>query len=529
MAIDLLGPLRLDEGAVQLGHRDRVVLSALAMRPGEVVTTEQLGDAVWGDEPPATWRKNLQNCVVRLRRALGADAIETTPDGGYRLALAADRVDAQQFERTVTRGSELLTLGEFDRAAYTLAQGLALWRGRPLAELEDWEPGRIEADRLAELRLTAEELWLEATLAAGQHREVLARGQAMVRAAPLREERWRLLALAQYQSGRQSDALRTIQQVRRMLAESSVSTRGRSSSGSSRRCCGRTRGCWSMRSRAQPSTACPYRGLSPYGLDDAEVFFGREAGVASCTERLQREGVVVVVGPSGSGKSSLVRAGHRRGVAGLRAGRRRDHARGASTRRTSPPGRRAPGVLVVDQCEEVFTLCDDENEREAFLDAVVEQRRTPASWWHCEPTGWASSPVTLRSLDLVERGLYLIPAMSEADLRAAIEGPARQSGLVVEPGLVDLLVREVEGEPGALPLLSHVLRETWMRRESRSLTVAGYQACGGIRGAVAQSAEEVYAQDRALRAPRTPGHPAAARGSRRGRRAGAGARPADAR
>ena len=93
---------------------------------------------------------------------------------------------------------------------------------------------------------------------------------------------------------------------------------------------------------------------------------------------------------------------------------------------------------------------------------------------------------------LVEPGLHLLSAMSEGDLRAAIEGPARQVGLLLEPGLVDLLVREVEGEPGALPLLSHALHETWQRREGRTLTVAGYQRTGGIRGSVAQSAEEVY-------------------------------------
>jgi hypothetical protein len=93
---------------------------------------------------------------------------------------------------------------------------------------------------------------------------------------------------------------------------------------------------------------------------------------------------------------------------------------------------------------------------------------------------------------IVEQSLYLLKAMDDNDLRAAIEGPARQAGLLLEPGLVDLLVRDVEGEPGALPLLSHALRETWERREGRILTVDGYQASGGIRGAVAQSAEEVY-------------------------------------
>ena len=105
---------------------------------------------------------------------------------------------------------------------------------------------------------------------------------------------------------------------------------------------------------------------------------------------------------------------------------------------------------------------------------------------------------------LVERGLYVLAAMPPEELHQAIEGPARQFGLIIEPGLADLLAREVEGETGALPLLSHTLRETWLRREGRTLTVAAYQSTGGIRGAVAQSAEGVYSrlgadQQRALR------------------------------
>ena len=82
--------------------------------------------------------------------------------------------------------------------------------------------------------------------------------------------------------------------------------------------------------------------------------------------------------------------------------------------------------------------------------------------------------------------------MTADDLRACVQGPAQQAGLLLEPGLVDLLLREVEGEPGALPLLSHALRETWAHREGRTLTVEGYRATGGIRGAVARTADEVW-------------------------------------
>ena len=94
---------------------------------------------------------------------------------------------------------------------------------------------------------------------------------------------------------------------------------------------------------------------------------------------------------------------------------------------------------------------------------------------------------------LIERGLYLLGPLDTGGLRAAIERPARQAGLVVEPGLVDLLVSDIGDDPGALPLLSHALQETWVRREGRTLTVDGYRASGGIRGSVAQSAEGVYA------------------------------------
>ena len=95
---------------------------------------------------------------------------------------------------------------------------------------------------------------------------------------------------------------------------------------------------------------------------------------------------------------------------------------------------------------------------------------------------------------LLERGLHLVGGLGEEGLAQAIEGPARQVGLSVEHGLVDLLVHEVKDDPGALPLLSHVLLETWRRREGNTLTVDGYRASGGIHGAVAQSAERLYAQ-----------------------------------
>jgi DNA-binding SARP family transcriptional activator len=214
--IALLGPLAINGEPAAVGPRDRVVLSALALRPGEALSAERLADALWGEAPPPSWNKVVSGCVMRLRRTLGADAIETTPHG-YRLVVGSDDVDAQRFERLLRRGRELLALGEPDRANSAVTAALDLWRGRPLAELEGWEPGRIEADRLAELHGDAEEERLEAAISAGRHAEVLAEAQARVAEAPLRERRWALLARAQYQAGRQADALRTLLRARSVL------------------------------------------------------------------------------------------------------------------------------------------------------------------------------------------------------------------------------------------------------------------------------------------------------------------------
>ena len=216
VAISVLGPLNVDGDESSLGPRDRVVLEVLALRPGEVVSAERLADAMWGESRPRRGTRWCRGVSSRLRKTLGVGAIETSP-AGYRLTTPPDDIDAQRFERMVRRSSELLTLGEHDRAAYVSGEALALWRGPALRELEGWEAGRIEAGRLDELRLDAEEIRLDAALRAGQHRQVLAEAQARVAEAPLRERRWALLALAQYQAGRQGDALRTLHQARTVL------------------------------------------------------------------------------------------------------------------------------------------------------------------------------------------------------------------------------------------------------------------------------------------------------------------------
>jgi WD40 repeat protein/DNA-binding SARP family transcriptional activator/energy-coupling factor transporter ATP-binding protein EcfA2 len=458
-----------------------------------VVSSEELADVVWGERRPPSWPKIIQGCVVRLRKILGVPSIETLPLG-YRLTVPLDEIDAQRFERAMARARTLLAADEAERSALVLADALTLWRGRPLAELDGWDTARIEAERLGELRRAAEELYVEAALRSGQHDKVLAKAQALVNEAPLRELRWILLATAQYQAGQQSDALRTIHRLRTVLNRELGLDPNPEIDALEQAILRQDPSLVAGRALPEPAPVCPYPGLKAYDLDDADGFFGRDTDIAACQRKLAENSVLAVVGPSGCGKSSLVRAG-------VAASLRRDGKRvvvmtpgvhPVTALAATMPVTGPPPALVVDQCEEVFSLCSDVAERDKFLSALsAHQAVAPLilSFRADRIADISSHPVFARA---VEQGLHLLSGMTQTDLRAAIEQPARLASLAVEPGLVDLLANEVADQPGALPLMSHALRETWQRREGRTLTVAGYNASGGIRGAVAQSAEEVY-------------------------------------
>jgi DNA-binding SARP family transcriptional activator/WD40 repeat protein len=492
VAVSLLGPLRVD-GNGQLSPRDRVVLSALAIRSGDVLSPEQLADALWGEAPPASWPKVVQGCVLRLRQSLGRDAVQTT-SGGYRLTLGDDEIDVRRFERLVERGRRLVAGGEPDRAAAGLAEALSLWRGRPLADLDRWPAGQAEAARLEELRQAAEETLVEARLASGA--DTVADATALVAAGPVREHRWWLLAVSLYRAGRQTDALAALRRARRTLQEELGLDPGEELVALEHAILTHDPALAGPVPAPRPaSDVCPYKGLVVYDRGDAEWFFGRDEEVAACLHALRASPLLVVAGPSGCGKSSLVRAGV---VPALEAAR---HTATVLTPGSDPAaaltaaltGTRRDAVVVVDQLEELFTAGHDPSVVTDFLDRLVGLASAGVSVVavvRADQLGGLSSSAAMARA--VERGLHLVAPMSEDDLRQAVEGPAHRAGLRLEPGLADLLLREVEGEAGALPLLSHALAETWAQREGAVLTVDGYRATGGIRGAVAQTAEQLW-------------------------------------
>jgi WD40 repeat protein/tRNA A-37 threonylcarbamoyl transferase component Bud32/energy-coupling factor transporter ATP-binding protein EcfA2 len=234
---------------------------------------------------------------------------------------------------------------------------------------------------------------------------------------------------------------------------------------------------------------CPYRGLIAFEPEDGDVFFGREEIVASIVDRLAETQFIGVVGASGSGKSSLVRAGvvpaHPGEVAVVTPGSDPEDAL-----RRALAG--APSLLVADQLEEVFTLCRDDGARARFFDALMDATASMRVLVVLRADFYGHCAAHPRVAAALAGHQHLLGPMRSDELRRAIEGPARAAGLRFEPGVVDALLADVEGEPGGLPLLSHALYETWARRDGRVLTRAGYLAAGGVRGAIAQTAEEVY-------------------------------------
>jgi DNA-binding SARP family transcriptional activator/streptogramin lyase len=201
--------------------RERALLAVLLLRRGEVVSTDALVDALWGDEPPSTATKALQGYVSHLRRLLDeagrGRALETQPPG-YLLRLDDDRVDAFRFEALAARGWRELESAPATALA-TFEEALALWRGPALSEFAFAEFAQAEIRRLEELRLETVEGRIEAMLRLGRHGAVVAELATRVEAHPLRERLRGQLMLALYRSGRQAEALEVYREGRTLLSD----------------------------------------------------------------------------------------------------------------------------------------------------------------------------------------------------------------------------------------------------------------------------------------------------------------------
>ncbi len=222
----ILGPLvaSLDDQPMSLGgQRQRSVIAALLLARGQVVSADRLTDAVWSGAAPRSANASLHAYVSHLRRILEPGRAARSPStvlvsqsNGYALRVPTMSVDAWRFEHLVRSASGLT---DPRLRVATLSEALGLWRGEAVAEYAEQEWARPDANRLTELRGLAREQLLAARLDAGETAILVPEIEALLTEAPLREERWRLLALALYRSHRQADALATLRRARTMLAE----------------------------------------------------------------------------------------------------------------------------------------------------------------------------------------------------------------------------------------------------------------------------------------------------------------------
>jgi hypothetical protein len=286
----------------------------------------------------------------------------------------------------------------------------------------------------------------------------------------------------------------------------------------------------------------PFRGLQVFEEEHADNFFGREALTQQLVERLRTHRFLALLGPSGSGKSSVVRAGlvpelRHDAIPGsgawpivvLKPGAHPlaalatalaqvagDEAVGLASDDSiltallhdteglhravqsgltgSPDSRRI--AVVIDQFEEVFTLCHDEAERDRFISLLLAASTTPEGrtvivlTMRADFMGRTTAYPALAAS--IAEHVVLVTPMTREELRRAIVMPARRAGLQVEESLVETILAELGGEAGALPLLEDTLLELWQGRSGGWLTMERYQRIGGVRGALEQRADALY-------------------------------------
>lgn len=217
--VRILGPIDLltDEGVVQIGgSHARKLLAGLVLAANHSLSVDRLAWILWGEEVPPSRDNTIQSYIHRLRQLLGPDVI-LSEDHGYELRLLPNQVDALEFERLMGLADE--SRDNAEECSLICKQALALWRGEAFGEFGSEDPFRLEVLRLDEMRLFAMELKLESELAFDRPEMIVGTIEGLVEEHPYNERLWHLLVEALARSGRRVDALRSLQDLRRLLAD----------------------------------------------------------------------------------------------------------------------------------------------------------------------------------------------------------------------------------------------------------------------------------------------------------------------
>ncbi|HVN52880.1 MAG TPA: BTAD domain-containing putative transcriptional regulator [Anaerolineaceae bacterium] len=543
LALSFLGQydVRLDGRPLTGFQSDkaRALLAYLTVESGRSHRRERVASLFWPESSEATARASLRSALANLRR-LANDAEAQTPcfiitPETIQFNLQGEVwLDVAEFNRMFpSEGNITAVLDPSSQLLEAARSALSLYRGNFLEGLTI--KNCPEFDNWA--YQISVSLQNRASHAFGQMAGYFERcgeiGQALGYARRRLElEPWQEEAHSQFirllaKSGDRSAALNQYEASRRILADEL----GVEPSPDTIRLVEAIRegkGLEAYPALAEPLPAPgepPYKGLQFFDVLDSDLFFGRESLTARLGEHLEAlvrslekgrgqpgDHFLAIVGASGSGKSSLLRAGLA-ALVSRNAFPGREKVNGKVQvpwtveiiTPTAHPMEKLKGLvdrlsgrrlLIVDQFEELFTLCRSEPQRQAFIDRLLHRDEPVVIALRADFYAHCGQYPELRKA-LSARQEY-VGAMSFAELRQAIEEPARRNGWNLEQGLVDLILKDVGAtedrlaEPGALPLISYALLETWKRRRGRTLVLIGYQEAGGVHGVIANTAERVF-------------------------------------
>jgi len=530
----------------------RALLAYLAVESQRPHPRESLAALLWPDWPNRAALSNLRYALSDLRKVTGdrgadppfllisREAIQFNAESDHCLDVAefvrlADGQDVEQLE-----GAVKLYQGDF-------LEGFSLSEAAPF---EDW--ARLKSEQLQRCYLEALHRLAAILEARGEYERALGYARKEVTAEPLDESGQRQVMRLLAFSDRRAEALIHYEACREVLKKELGAVPSRE-----------TEDLYQLLLKGElPPTlspellrperaarqvgSCPYRGLAAFREQDAQFFFGREQFTWGLEEAIQRASMIaVIVGSSGSGKSSVVyagllprlrssgdwqiasfRPGERpfRGLAGallpllepdtketdrlIQAGKLETalslgevSLAGVAARAAQMGEATRHLLLVVDQFEEIYTLCTNQDERKRYLDQLLGMVEAGST----QLEGRSVLLLTLRAdfmgqalayrpfADALQGASVLMGPMNREELRSAVENPAELQGAAFEAGLVDRLLDDVGSEPGNLPLLEFALTLLWEHQESGWLTHAVYDSIGLVDGALASYADQVYA------------------------------------
>lgn len=520
LSVCLLGGLRIASGDQQFTQFEassaRALFAYLAAEFPAAPTRSFLSALLWPQTAEATALTNLRSAIRRVRAALEDSdgllpAVVATRDGVHLNAAVEWQIDLLEFKALVQAADAHAQVHEKSAVCplcmENLRRAAALYTGPFLADLH------LESDQFEQWRWEQEEQWRRTAVHVlyqlsdsyfrlGQFGEAEHTTRRQLALEPWNEEAHRQLMNILFAGGQRSAALAQYEICRQILAHDLNAVPSEETD--------------ALYNQLQAGGSAvkageltnPYRGLHAFTNQDGNLFFGRTAMIRRLHEAIERQPVTVLVGLSGSGKSSLIHAGLCAKLARQTLPPGEDGAQTDWRISVLRPGQDAHPeataarrqLVVFDQFEEIFSLYADPIDRSEAIGTLLGKLAEPVAG------NYAAILIALRSnfmdralgepliADAVREHALMLAPMTRGELERAVIEPARLQGISFEPGLVDRLLDDVGSEAGQLPLLQYVLTHLWQYRDGDWITHAAYEKIGGARGTISRYADGVYAQ-----------------------------------